>query len=264
VASYPQYQQYPPPPPPPPPPKGSNKAVLIVFSVVVVLVVIGSGIFVVSRFAGGSDDSAGSSSTQPSSRVTNDASNQPTKAPTNGAGTPSSQPKKPAASPSVPADCNGCFPGLTVNGMVKQLGKRGFVCKEDRITGMQCEKGNLEVGLDRNYRHKNYIDNIDVTGRASAKGDYPRGGRDAYTRLNAGLPGVLPLFIADAAVRQQIVTFTAKNSAHADQGASTARDAKIGGFRLSCHGVGGVVIRGNGRSAASYSTSVHIYGPSTY
>jgi hypothetical protein len=151
-----------------------------------------------------------------------------------------------------------------VNGVVKQLGKRGFACKEDRITGFQCTKGNLEIGLDRNYRQKNYIDNVDVTGRASSKGEYPRGPRDAYTRLNAGLPGVLPLFIADAAVRQQIVTFAAKNTAHAATGPSAARDAKVGGFRLSCHGVYGVTVRGNGRSASSYSTSVHIYGPSAY
>lgn len=272
MASYPQYQQYPPPPPPPPPPKGSNKAVLIVFSVVVVLVVLGSGIFVVSRFAGGSDDSAGSSSTQPSSRVTDDTSPQPSTggSPTTGSkpsvGVPSSQPSQPVASPSAPAaaPCNGCFAGFTMYGAVKQLKSKGFVCKDDRVLGMKCVKGDLEIDLDRDYTKKNYVRSVDVTGRASAKGEYPRGPRDAYTRMNAGLPGVLPWFIADAAVRQQIITFAAKNSAHAATGPAALRDGKAGPYRVSCHGVYGFTVRGSKGSASSYSTSVAIYGPSAY
>lgn len=151
-----------------PPPRGSNKTVPIVFSVVVVLVVLGAGIFVVSRFAGASEYTAGTPTSPSPSQPTDDA---PSETPTTG-GNPSSQP--------------------------------------------------------------------------------------------TGLPGVLPIFIVDAAVRQQIVAFTATNAGHADNGPSTLRDGKAGNYRLSCHGVSGATVGKGGKSASSYSTSVNIYGPSAY
>lgn len=149
-------------------------------------------------------------------------------------------------------------------GAVQQLKSKGFVCKDDRVLGMKCVKGNLEIDLDRDYTKKNYVRSVDVTGRASGKGEYPRGPRDAYTRMNAGLPGVLPWFISDAAVRQQIITFAAKNSAHAATGPAALRDGKAGPYRVSCHGVYGFTVRGSKGSASSFSTSVAIYGPSAY
>ncbi|MEI8408196.1 MULTISPECIES: hypothetical protein [unclassified Kribbella] len=252
----PQFGGYPPPPPP-----RKSKAGLIVFCLVVALVVIGSGIFVVSRFSGGSDDTAGGASTPV---AVEPATQAPTQPPSTG-GSPSAPPSRPA-NPSAPppAPCNGCFPGITVNGALRQLKAKGFACKEDRVLGIECVKGKLEVGIDRDYTLKNYIENIDVGGRAGGKGDYPQGPREAFATLNAGLPGVLPIFIADASIRQQIVTFTARNAGHADNGPSTVRDGKAGNYRLSCHGVSGATVGKGGKSASSYSTSVNIYGPSAY
>lgn len=250
---YPQYQQYPPPPPP-----RSNKVFTIVFCVVVALIVLGGGIFIVSRFAGGSDDSTVGTTA-------------PSEAPSTNGGSPSSppsQPTQPAASPSAssapPATCRGCLPGLTVNGVTKRLQAKGFACKYDRILGMRCEKGKLEVNLRPVYKQTKQIESIDVGGRATGSGNYPQGPREAHASLQAGLPGVLPLFITDAAVRQQIVAFTAKNSAHAATGPTAVREAKVGNFRLSCHGISGATVGKNGRSSSSYSTSVDIYSLSDY
>jgi hypothetical protein len=78
------------------------------------------------------------------------------------------------------------------------------------------------------------------------------------------LPGVLPLFLKNAVVRQQVVSFTTQHAGQADRGPSTVKDAKFGGYRVSIHGVSGVTVGKNGRSASSYSTSVNIYGPSAY
>lgn len=260
---YPQYQQYPPPPPP-----RSNKVFTIVFCVVVALIVLGGGIFIVSRFSGGSDDSTVGTTAPSASRATDGLTTQPTEAPTTSGGSPSSQSSRPAASPpassAAPAACNGCFPGLTISGLVKQLQARGFACKDDRILGMQCDKGKLELNIQRDYKLKNQAESIDVGGRATGKGNYPQGPREAYASLQAGLPGVLPLFITDAALRQQIVAFVAKNSAHAATGPTAVREAKVGNFRLSCHGISGATVGKNGRSSSSYSTSVGIYGPSAY
>jgi hypothetical protein len=251
----PQYGGY----PPPPPPRRPSRTGPIVVSVVGALMLIGSGIFVVSRFNGGSGDSADGTTGPVAIQPTQKAPTQP---PSTG-GSPSSQPSRPA-SPPAPAACNGCFPGITVNGVVKQLKSKGYVCKEDRIVGIQCVRGKLEIGIDRDYTQKNQIEIVDVGGRASGKGEYPQGPREAFATLKAGLAGVLPIFIADAAVRQQIVAFTAQNAGHPDNGPSTLRNGKAGNYRLSCHGVSGVTVGKNGKSASSYSTSVNIYGPSTY
>lgn len=246
-------------PPPPPPPKGGNKTMPIVFSVVVVLVVLGAGIFVVSRFTGGSEYTAGTPTSPSASRPTDD---RPSETPTTG-GSPSSQPSQPA-SPSAPAACNGCFPGITVTTALAQLKAKGYACKEDNVLGIECARGKLEIGIDRDYKLKNQIANIDVGGRASGQGEYPQGPKEALATLKVGLAGVLPIFIADAAVRQQIVTFAANNAGHAASGPSAVMNGKAGGYRLSCHGVSGATIAKNGRSASSYSTSVNIYGPSSY
>jgi hypothetical protein len=86
----------------------------------------------------------------------------------------------------------------------------------------------------------------------------------AFATLKAGLPGVLPLVIKDAAVRQQVTAFTTQHAGQADGGPATVKDARFGGYRVSIHGVSGATIRKNGRSASSFSTSVNIYGPSEY
>ncbi len=130
------------------------------FSVFVALVVLGSGIFVVSRFTGGSETArATRRMPEQDGRHFPAADRKPTTggSPTTGSkptpGAPSSKPSPPATSPSVPAvaPCNGCFAGFTMYGAVKQLKSKGFVCKDDRVLGMKCEKGNLEIDLDRDY-----------------------------------------------------------------------------------------------------------------
>ena len=246
--------------PPPPPPRGSNKAGVIAV-VVGALLLVGSGIFVVSRFSGGSgeaaDDQPVPATTQPAGTPTPDAGSQPPKQPTQ-------QPTAPAPSKTAPAVCDGCFPGVTVSGLLATLKSKGFACKEDRVLGIDCTKGKLEIGIHRDYTQKNFVENIDVGGRAGGAGNYPQGPGQAFAALKAGLPGVLPLFLQNAAVRQQITSFTNQHAGQADQGPSTVKDAKFGGYRVSIHGVSGATVGKNGRFASSYSTSVYIYGPSTY
>ncbi|MEV8375000.1 hypothetical protein AB0P21_19850 [Kribbella sp. NPDC056861] len=265
---YPQYQQY-----PPPPPQRGNKTFTIVFCVVVALIVVGGGAFIVSRFTGGSGDAAGT--TAPSaSQATDDASDRPSEAPSTGgspssqpqaSSQPSTQPSRPASNPSATAPaCRGCMPGLSTNRLTKRLQAKGFVCKYDRILGMSCEKGKLEVRLRTVYKQTDLIESIDVGGRATGSGNYPQGPSEAHASLQAGLAGVLPLFISDAAVRQQIVTFAAKNTAHAATGPSAVREAKVGGYRLSCHGISGATVGKNGRSSSSYSTSIDISSSADY
>ncbi|WBQ06600.1 hypothetical protein [Kribbella sp. CA-293567] len=266
---HPQYQQY----PPSPPPQRSYKVLTIVFCTVVALIVVGGGAFIVSRFAGGSGDDATGTTAPSASRTTDDASTRPSEAPSTNGESPSSQPSQPAASPpassapatSAPSACGrSCLPGVTLNGVTKRLQAKGFVCKFDRILGMRCEKGMLEVGIRPVYKQTTYVESIDVGGRATGSGNYPEGPGKAHAALQAGLSGVLPLFITDATARQQIVAFTAKNSAHAATGPEAVRNAKVGGFRLSCHGISGATVGKNGRSSSSYSTSVDIYSASEY
>ena len=251
----PQYGGYP--PPPPPPQRGSNK-VGVIAVVVGALLLVGSGIFVVSRFSDGSGEAANDQPAPATSRPTSAAPTQP-------AGTP-----EPAGSPTAPKTtaaptvCDGCFPGVTVSGLLATLKSRGFACKEDRVLGIDCTKGKLEVGIHRDYTEKNFVENIDVGGRAGGAGTYPQGPGQAFAALKAGLPGMLPLFLQNAAVRQQIVSFTNQHAGQADQGPSTLKDAKFGGYRVSIHGVSGATVGKGGRSASSYSTSVNIYGPSAY
>jgi hypothetical protein len=265
---YPQYQQY-----PPPPPQRSNKVFTIVFCAVVALIVLGGGAFIVSRFTGGSDDTAGTPAVPPAGRATDDASTRPTEAPSTTSDSPSAQstqpsaqPTQPSAQPSqpAPASCRGCIPGLTTNGVTKRLQAKGFSCKYDRILGMQCEKGKLEVNLRTVYKQVNLIESIDVGGRGTGKGSYPQGPGEAHAALQAGLPGVLPLFITDAAVRQQIIAFAAKNTAHEATGPAAVRETKVGNYRLSCQGISGFTVGKNGRSSSSYSTSIDISSSAAY
>jgi hypothetical protein len=228
----------------PPPPRSGSRVFTIVFSAVVALIVVCSGIFIVSRFTGGSDDSAGAATTPSESRTT---APSPTTTPT---------------APPAPAACRGCIPGLSVDVLTKRLKAKGFSCKDDRILGMRCEKGGLEVGLSRVYKTKNQVESIDVGGRASGSGNYPQGPREAWAALQAGLPGILPLFIPDATARQQIVAFAAKNTNHAATGPAAVKETKLDDYRLSCHGISGATVGKNGRSSSSYSTSVDIYSAS--
>ncbi|MFI5711922.1 hypothetical protein [Kribbella sp. NPDC051620] len=148
--------------------------------------------------------------------------------------------------------------------ITKRLKAKGFSCKDDRILGMRCEKGGLEVGLSRVYKTKNQVESIDVGGRASGSGSYPQGPKKAWASLQAGLPGILPLFIPDAAARRQIVAFAAKNTNHAATGPDAVKETRLDNYRLSCHGISGATVGKNGRSSSSYSTSVDIYGSSPY
>lgn len=252
----PQYGGY------PPPPRRSSKAGVIVLSIVGALVLVAGGLFAVISFTGGSDDSAGDSTRPAAPQPSNDAPTLPTDSPTTG-----TSPDAPPSSPAVPPArtvCNGCFPGITVSGLVGTLKSKGYVCTEDRVLGIECTKGKLEVGIDRDYTQKNFVESVDVGGRAGGAGEFPQGPGLAFATLKAGLPGVLPLVIKDAAVRQQITSFTAQHAGQADGGPATVKDARFGGYRVSIHGVSGATIRKNGRSASSFSTSVNIYGPSDY
>jgi hypothetical protein len=254
----PQYGGY----PPPPPPRRSSKAGVIVLSVVGALVLVAGGIFAVTSFTGGSDDSAGDSAQPAVPQPSNDGPTLPTDSPTTGT-SPDAPPTSPAGPPARTV-CNGCFPGITVSGLVGTLKSKGYVCTEDRVLGIECTKGKLEVGIDRDYTQKNFVESVDVGGRAGGAGEFPQGPGLAFATLKAGLPGVLPLVIKDPAVRQQITGFTAQHAGQADGGPATVRDARFGGYRVSIHGVSGATIRKNGRSASSFSTSVNIYGPSDY
>ncbi len=246
----PQYGGYPPPPPPP----GSNKTILIVFTVVVAMVVLGAGIFIVSRVAGSSDDSAGG--TAPATTQPTDAPSQPADSPTTSTGgSPTEQASKPVG------PCNGdCFPGLTVDGLVKTLKAQGYVCKSDRVLGIDCEKGNLEFDIDPDYTEKQYIESISIGGQGSARvQNCPQCITAALAALRQGLPGALSLFVKDAAVRQQIITFTLKGAGVPASGPSSSQDGKAGAYRLSTQGYSGAAVGKNGRYASSYSTSVNIY-----
>ncbi len=245
--------------PPPPPPSGSNKTILIVFTVVVVMVVLGAGLFVITRFTGGSDDTAGTTPTtsQPTSDAPSDGGS-PTE-PANDT-SPSAQPTPTAGPPS--AACRGCFPGMTVNSLVKALKAKGYVCKTDKILGIDCTKGNLTVGIDSDYKMKNQVENVDVSGESSAMvQNCSQCIKGAVAALKQGLPGVLPLFIPDASHRRQIIAFAAQGAGIPASGPSSARDLTIEGFyRASTQGYSGATVGKNGRYSSSYSTSVSIYG----
>ncbi|MET7277421.1 hypothetical protein ABZS29_04245 [Kribbella sp. NPDC005582] len=254
----PQYGGYPPPPPPPP---GSNKTVLIVFTVVVAMVVLGAGIFVVSRFAGGSDDTAGGTTTVPASpQPTNADPSQPADSPTEPADSPTEQASKPVG------PCKGdCFPGLTVNGLLKAVKAQGYVCKSDRILGIDCVKGNLEFGIDPDRTEKEYIESISIGGRGSANVDNcPQCITAAVKALKQGLPGALALFVKDASVRQQIITFTVKGAGVPASGPSSSQSGKAGAYRLSTLGYSGATVGKNGRYSSTYSTAVDIYPLTEY
>lgn len=263
----PQYQQGQPPYgqqqyggyPPPPPPSGSNKTILIVFTVVVVMIVLGAGIFVVSRFTGSSDDTAGTTpvTSQPASVAPSDGGSPTEPADDTSPSAAPTQPTKPAAG------CNGCLPGVTMNSLLKAFKSKGYVCKLDR--DWECEKGNLTVSISPDYTKKDYAEDIDISGGSSAKvQNCPQCIQGAVAALKQGLPGVLEIFVEDAAVRQQIVAFALQGAALPASGPSSHRDAKVGGYRLSTMGYSGATVGKNGKYASFYSTSVGIRGVSEY
>jgi len=250
-----QYGGYPP-PPPPPTPEGSNKTVLIVFSVVVAMVVLGAGIFIVSRFTGGSDTATAGGTTTSAPATT-----QPTQdTPTEPAGSPSEPAETPSASASKPASpCSGCLPGVTVNSLLKAVKAKGYACKLDRY--WKCTKGNLDVNITPDYTEKAFVSDVDVSGSSTARvQNCPQCITGAVAALRQGLPGVLALFVKDANVRQQIVAFTVEHAGVPASGPGSAGDATIGGYRLSLLGYSGATVGKNGKYSSSYSTSVTIYG----
>ncbi|TCC36783.1 hypothetical protein [Kribbella sindirgiensis] len=265
-----QYVGYPPPPPPP------RKVGPIVVAIVGALMLIGAGVFVVTRFTGGSDDAADGTtqpvapSTKPTLRP---ASEAPTQQPTTG-GSPTTgeSPAKPTAQPAtqppaqptkLPAGCNGCLPGATVSSLVTAFKSKGYVCKLDRR--WECNKGTVDVYISPDYSKKKYPESIDVSGSGSAKvQNCPQCVKAAVASLKQGLPGALAIFVPDASIRQQIVTFALQGAGIPASGPSSARDAKVGAYRLSTQGYSGATVGKNGKYATFYSTSVSISGISEY
>ncbi|WP_410785564.1 hypothetical protein [Kribbella sp. C-35] len=267
-----QYGGYPPPLPPPPPP--SRKAGPIVVAIVGALMLIGAGVFVVTRFTGGSDETAVDGTTKPVAPSTKPtlrpASEAPTQQPSTGgspstAGSPATQPTaKPAAPPSkLPAGCNGCLPGVTVSSLVTAFKSKGYVCKLDRR--WECNKGTIDVYISPDYTKKKYPEYIDVSGSGSARlQKCPQCIKAAVASLKQGLPGALAVFVPDASVRQQIITFAMQGAGIPASGPSSTRDAKVGAYRLSTQGYSGATVGKNGNYATFYSTSVSISGISEY
>lgn len=261
-----QYGGYPPPPPP------SRKAGPTVVAIVGALMLIGAGIFVVTQLTGGSDDAAVDGTTQPVAPSTKptlrQASEAPTEQPSTGS-SPATQPTtqattQPPAQPSkLPAGCNGCLPGATVSSLVTAFKSKGFVCKLDRR--WECNKGTVDVYISPDYTKKKYPESIDVSGSGSARvQSCPQCIKAAVASLKQGLPGALAVFVPDAAVRQQIITFAMQGAGIPTSGPSSTRDAKVGAYRLSTQGYSGATVGKNGKYATFYSTSVSISGISEY
>ncbi|WP_202869153.1 hypothetical protein [Kribbella antibiotica] len=252
----PQYGGY----PPPPPPQGSNKTILIVFSVLVAVVVLGAGVFIVSRFAGGGDDggTAAGPSTPVQSQPTDDAPRSPGTTPSTG-GSPSAPASTP---PAATQPCRGCMPGITVNGSLKALKAKGYTCKNDGVLGIRCAKGNLDVTVHPDYTNKAYVERINISGSSSArKQNCPECITGAVAALKQGLPTVLPLFVADASIRRQLISFAAQGSGVPASGPSAVRDFSLeGSYRASTHGYSGATVGKDGRYASSYSTSLYVDG----
>ncbi|TDC31348.1 hypothetical protein [Kribbella albertanoniae] len=244
--------------PPPPPPSGSNKTILIVFTVVVVMVVLGAGLFVITRFTGGSDDTAGT--TPVTSQPTSDAPSTPSDggSPTEPANDTS--PSAPATQPAQP--CRGCMPGLTLNGAVKTLKSKGYTCKDEKILGIQCEKGNLGVTVHADYRNKAYVERISISGGSSARvKDCPQCIKGAIAALKQGLPNVLPWFVKDPAIRQRMVAFAIPGASIPDSGPNSARDLAFEGlYRVSTNGYSGATVGKGDRYSTYYSTNFYIRG----
>lgn len=271
-SGYPGQQQYGGYPPPPPP---SRKAGPIVVAIVGALMLIGAGVFVVTRFTGGSDDAAVDGTTQPvapSTKPTFRSSEAPTEQPSTG-GSPATQPTAPSTAPSatqppaqpskLPAGCNGCLPGVTVSSLVTAFKSKGYVCKLDRR--WECNKGTVDVYISPDYTKKKYPESIDVSGSGSARVQKcPECIKAAVASLKQGLPGALAVFVPDASVRQQIITFAMQGAGIPTSGPSSTRDAKVGAYRLSTQGYSGATVGKNGKYATFYSTSVSINGISEY
>ena len=253
-----QYGGYPPPPPP------SRKAGPIVVAIVGALMLIGAGVFVVTRFTGGTDAAAGGSAkpVAPSAKPT--ASEAPTEEPSTGGSPSAGESPSASGSPSAPAaPCNGCIPGATVASLVTAFKSKGYVCKLDRR--WECNKGTLDVYISPHYSNKNYAEYVDVSGSSSARvQNCPQCITGAVASLKQGLPGALALFVKDASVRQQIAAFAMQGAGIPTSGPSSTRDAKIGGYRLSTQGYSGATVGKNGKYASFYSTSVSIRGVSEY
>ncbi|MEV6282244.1 hypothetical protein [Kribbella sp. NPDC051770] len=248
----PQYGGY---PAPPPPPARKSRAGLIVVGIVGVLAVIGTAFVLI----GGRDDDPADAVPGPATtRPVDESPSVPSGSPT-AADSPSAKP-----SPSGPPACKGCFPGVTVTGLVNTLKSKGYTCKEDRVLGIECDKGNLEIGIDRAYSNKGFVESVDVGGRATGKGEFPQGPGQAFATLKAGLPGVLGLAVHDAGVRQQITAFTNQHAGQPNGGPSAVKEARYGVFRLSIHGYSGATVGRGARASSSFSTSVTIYAASAF
>ncbi len=246
----PQYGGYPPPPQPPRKPRAG----LVVVGIVGALAIAGTAVVLI----GDGDDPSGAS---PGPTVTQPVNNTPTLPGGSPTAVDSTGPKP---SPSAPPACKGCFPGVTVSGLVNTLKSKGYKCSEDRILGIECDKGNLEIGIDRAYTDKNSVESVDFGGRATGKGEFPQGPAQAFATLKAGLPGVLPLAVHDATVRQQITAFTTQHAGQANGGPSAVKEARYGVFRLSIHGYSGATVGRGARASSSFSTSVTVYAASAF
>jgi hypothetical protein len=237
----------------------------IVVAVVGALMLIGAGVFVVTRFTGGSDDAADGAAkpVAPSTKATDRP--VPTAEPSTG-GSPTAQPTQPpqATQPAKPAaGCNGCLPGVTVKSLVLAFNAQGYTCKLDRR--WECNKGTVDIYISPDYSKKLYPEYVDVSGSSSARvQNCPQCPQGAVASLKQGLPGALAVFVKDAAVRQQIIAFAMKGAGIPASGPSSARDAKVGGYRLSTQGYSGATVGKNGKYATFYSTSVSISGISEY
>jgi hypothetical protein len=229
-----------------------------VVGIVAALAIAGTGIILASS---NGDDSAGApTATQP----VDGKPTQPAGSPTPGGSPTAADSPGAKLSPSAPPACKGCFPGVTVSGLVSTLKSKGYRCTEDRVLGIECAKGNLEIGIDRAYSDKNSVESVDVGGRATGKGDFPQGPAQAFATLKAGLPGVLPLAVHDATVRQQITAFTNQHAGQANGGPSAVKEARYGVFRLSIHGYSGATVGRGARASSSFSTSVTVYAASAF
>ncbi|MEU4191212.1 hypothetical protein AB0E69_04880 [Kribbella sp. NPDC026611] len=146
---------------------------------------------------------------------------------------------------------------------MKAFRSKGYVCALDRR--WECSRGTVDVYISPDYTKKMYAEYIDVSGGSSAKvQNCPQCIKGAVASLKQGLPGALAVFVKDASVRQQIVTFAMQGAGLPASGPSSTRDAKVGGYRLSTQGYSGATVGKNGRYATFYSTSVSIRGVSEY
>ncbi|MEU8224619.1 hypothetical protein [Kribbella sp. NPDC048915] len=236
-------------------------------AIVGALMLIGAGVFVVTRFTGGSDDAADGSAkpVAPSTRATErPVQEAPTEQPSIGGSPTAGESPSASGTPSaLAAPCNGCLPGVTVNSLVTAFRSKGYVCKLDRR--WECNKGTVDVYISPHYSKPKYAEYVDVSGSGSARvQSCPQCPKAAGASLKQGLPAALASFVKDASVRQQIVTFAMQGAGIPTSGPSSTRDTKIGGYRLSTQGYSGATVGKNGKYVTFYSTSITIRGVAEY